>query len=84
MFDWWTVFPQSSTDSYDNSRPEPLLMEIACHFEDLANPVQFEPWRLLALIPLEQGREIEATIPATSLLTSVPFDNSGGTPRRSP
>ena len=58
-----------------NSRPEPLLMEIACHFEDLANPVQFEPWRLLALIPLEEGREIGATIPATSLLTSVPFDN---------
>ena len=35
--------------------PEPLLVEIASHFEDLADPVQFEPWRLLA-IDTSRGR----------------------------
>ena len=29
--------------------PEPLLADIASHFEDLADPVQFEPWRLIAI-----------------------------------
>ena len=38
-----------------NSGPEPLLVEIASHFEDLADPVQFEPWRLLA-IDTSRGR----------------------------
>ena len=38
-----------------NSGPEPLLVEIASHFEDLANPVQFEPWRLLT-IDTSRGR----------------------------
>ena len=38
-----------------NSGPEPLLVEIASHFEDLADPVRFEPWRLLA-IDTSRGR----------------------------
>ena len=38
-----------------NSGPEPLLEEIASHFEDLADPVRFEPWRLLA-IDTSRGR----------------------------
>ena len=38
-----------------NSGPEPLLAEIASHFDDLANPVQFEPWRLLT-IDTSRGR----------------------------
>ena len=36
-------------------RPEPLLAEIASHFEDLADPLQFEPWRLVA-IDTSRGR----------------------------
>ena len=35
--------------------PEPLLADIASHFEDLADPVQFEPWRLIA-IDTSRGR----------------------------
>ena len=38
-----------------NSGPEPLLVELASHFEDLADPEQFEPWRLLA-IDTSRGR----------------------------
>ena len=38
-----------------SSGPEPLLVEIASHFEDLADPVQFEPWRLLT-IDTSRGR----------------------------
>ena len=37
------------------SGPEPLLADIASHFEDLADPVQFEPWRLIA-IDTSRGR----------------------------
>ena len=36
-----------------NSSPEPLLSAIASRFEDLADPVQFEPWRL---IPIDTSR----------------------------
>ena len=31
------------------SGPEPILEEIAANFEDLADPVQVEPWRLLTI-----------------------------------
>ena len=37
------------------SGPEPLLADIASHFEDLADPAQFEPWRLIA-IDTSRGR----------------------------
>ena len=37
------------------SGPEPILEEIASHFEDLADLVQFEPWRLLT-IDTSRGR----------------------------
>ena len=37
------------------SGPEPILEEIASHFEDLADPAQFEPWRLLT-IDTSRGR----------------------------
>ena len=33
----------------------PLLAVIASHFEDLADPIQFEPWRLIA-IDTSRGR----------------------------
>ena len=32
-----------------SSGPEPILEEVASHFEDLADPAQFEPWRLLTI-----------------------------------
>ena len=35
--------------------PEPLLAAIASQFEDLANPAQFEPWRLIS-IDTSKGR----------------------------
>ena len=35
------------------SSPEPLLSALASHFEDLADPAQFEPWRL---IPIDTSR----------------------------
>ena len=31
------------------SGPEPLLAAIASHFEDLADPAQIEPWRLISI-----------------------------------
>ena len=37
------------------SGPEPLLADIASHFEDLADPAQVEPWRLIA-IDTSRGR----------------------------
>ena len=37
------------------SGPEPLLSDIASHFEDLADPAQVEPWRLIA-IDTSRGR----------------------------
>ena len=37
------------------SSPEPLLSALASHFEDLADPAQFEPWRLIS-IDTSRGR----------------------------
>ena len=55
------------------SGPEPILEEIAANFEDLADPVQVEPWRLLRLITIEEDRGIGSfTIRATSWLPFAP------------
>ena len=37
------------------SSPEPLLSDLASHFEDLADPAQCEPWRLIS-IDTSRGR----------------------------
>ena len=57
-----------------SSGPEPLLAEIASQFEDLADPVQFEPWRLLT-IDTSRGRSRNRELhhPCYILVTSVPI-----------